>query len=146
MTVTIYHNPNCGTSRNTLRILEAAGETPRVVAYIDTPPGREEIAALIASAGLTPREALRVKGNEDLLRTLGLAEPLDDGAADDTALLEAMAKHPILLNRPFVVTERGTVLARPSERVTAILTDPPASFVKEDGETVDLTADGGRVA
>ncbi len=140
MTVTIYHNPNCGTSRNTLRLLEAAGETPRIVAYLETPPSRDEIARLVAAAGLTPREALRVKGNEDRLKGLGLLDPLGDEMGDGEALLDAMARHLILLNRPFVVTGRGTVLARPSEKVATILASPPASFTKEDGETVDLTA------
>ena len=138
MPVTIYHNPACGTSRNALAIIRAAGEDLRIVPYLDEPPSRADLARLVSDAGLAPREALRVKGNEARLAALGLAEALAEGDAD--ALLDAMAAHPALINRPFVVTERGTVLARPSERVASVLADPPAAFVKEDGERVDLTA------
>jgi arsenate reductase len=113
--VTIYHNPACGTSRNTLALIRAAGIEPRVVEYLKTPPTRSELAAMIEKAGLTARQAVRERGTPYL--ELGLDNP----ALSDAALLEAMLKQPILINRPFVVTPRGTRLCRPAEQVLEIL-------------------------
>jgi arsenate reductase len=132
MDVTIYHNPRCGTSRNTLALIRHAGIEPKVIEYLETPPSREELAAMIRDAGLTVREAIREKGTP--YADLGL----DDPALSDDQLLAAMLEHPILFNRPFVITPMGTRLARPSEAVLDIL---PADafkgpFVKEDGEAV----------
>jgi arsenate reductase len=115
MEITIYHNSRCGTSRSTLEAIRAAGTEPRVVDYLATPPSKEELRAMIAAAGLTVREAMRAK--EALYGELKLDEP---GWSDD-ALLEAMVAHPILINRPFVVTPKGVRLCRPSERVREIL-------------------------
>ncbi|MBP2472646.1 arsenate reductase [Crossiella equi] len=110
---TIYHNPRCGTSRTTLGLLREAGVEPEVVEYLKTPPTRAELATLIADAGLTPGQAIRRK--EKLFTELGLA------GADDEKLLDAMAEHPILIERPFVVTDKGTRLARPANAVEEIL-------------------------
>jgi len=110
---TIYHNPRCSTSRNTLQKLIDAGRQPEIVEYLKTPPTREQLAALIRDAGLTPREAIRSK--ESVYAELGLQDATDD------ELLDAMAANPILINRPFVVTEKGTRLARPIEAVDEIL-------------------------
>lgn len=110
---TIYHNPRCGTSRTTLGLLREAGVEPEVVEYLKTPPTRAELATLIADAGLTPGQAVRRK--EKLFTELGLA------GADDEELLDAMAEHPILIERPFVVTDKGTRLARPANAVAEIL-------------------------
>src|SRR5690606_31274362 len=110
---TIYHNPRCSTSRNTLERLRAAGREPEIIEYLKTPPTREQLARLIADAGLTPREAVRSK--ESVYAELGLE------SATDEQLLDAMAEHPILINRPFVVTEKGTRLGRPMEAVDEIL-------------------------
>ena len=115
MDVTIYHNPRCGTSRNTLALLREAGIAPRVVEYLATPPGRAELAALVARSGLSPRAMVRSK--EALYAELGL----DDPAVGDDALLDAMAAHPILINRPIVVTPKGVRLCRPAELVHEIL-------------------------
>ena len=129
--VTIWHNPDCGTSRNTLAMIRAAGIEPTVVEYLKAPPTRGELAKAIVDAGLTPREAAREKGTP--FAELGLGEP---GTSDD-AILDAMLAHPILINRPFVFTSRGVRLCRPSEVVLDIL---PASldgeFTKEDGDVV----------
>ncbi|MBV2184073.1 MAG: arsenate reductase (glutaredoxin) [Rhizobium sp.] len=131
MDVTIYHNPACGTSRNTLALIRAAGIEPKVVEYLKTPPTRLELARMIADAGLTARQAIREKGTP--YAELGLDSP--DLA--DEQLLDAMLKTPILINRPFVVTPLGTRLARPSEAVLDILPDTfKGSFAKEDGEQV----------
>lgn len=140
MDVTIYHNPACGTSRNTLALIRHAGIEPKVVEYLKTPPGREALAAMIRDAGLSVREAIREKGTP--YAELGL----DDPALTDAQLLDAMLAHPILINRPFVVTPLGTRLCRPSEAVLDIL---PADafkggFAKEDGEQV-LGIDGKRL-
>ena len=116
--VTIYHNAACGTSRNTLALIRNAGIEPRIVEYLKTPPSREELIALIAKAGLRVRDAIRVKGTP--YHELGL----DDPTLTDDQLLDAMLAHPILINRPFVVTSRGVRLSRPSETVREIL--PPA--------------------
>ncbi|WP_331374863.1 arsenate reductase (glutaredoxin) [Sinorhizobium chiapasense] len=141
MDATIYHNPACGTSRNTLALIRHAGIEPKVIEYLQTPPSREELAQMIREAGLSVREAIREKGTP--YAELGL----DDPALSDNQLLTAMLEHPILINRPFVITPIGTRLARPSEAVLDIL---PADafkgpFVKEDGEAV-LDAEGRRIA
>ncbi|GAA4176839.1 arsenate reductase (glutaredoxin) [Shinella granuli] len=139
MDATIYHNPACGTSRNTLALIRAAGIEPTVVEYLKTPPSREDLARMIAEAGLTVREAIREKGTP--YADLGL----DDPGLSDEQLLDAMVETPILINRPFVVTLLGTRLARPSERVLEILPDTLAGpFFKEDGEQV-LDETGRRV-
>ncbi len=131
MSVTIWHNPACGTLRNTLGLIRNSGEEPRVVEYLHTPPTREELAAAISAAGLTVRRALRRKGTP--YDTLGL----DDPALSDDALLDAMLAHPILINRPFVFTDRGVRLCRPSELVLDLLPHPQrGAFTKEDGEQV----------
>ena len=139
MEIKIYHNPNCGTSRNTLALIRNTGVEPQVIEYLKTPPTRDELAAMIASAGLTVREAIREK--ESLFAELQLANP----QLSDAELLDAMLAHPILINRPFVVTPTGVRLCRPSEVVLDIL--PLAQkgpFTKEDGEMV-INADGQRV-
>lgn len=115
MDVTIYHNPRCGTSRNTLALLRDAGHAPRVIEYLATPPTRAELADLVARSGLSPRQAVRSK--EALYTELGL----DDPAVGDEALLDAMIAHPILINRPLVVTPKGVRLCRPAELVHEIL-------------------------
>lgn len=140
MTVTIYHNPACGTSRNTLAMIRQSGEEPEVIEYLRTPPTRERLAELIRAAGLTVRQALRQKDTP--YDALGLADP----ALSDDALLDAMMAHPILINRPFVVTSRGVRLCRPSELVLEILPNPDIGpFTKEDGGVV-IDAAGRRVA
>jgi arsenate reductase len=139
MDITIYHNPRCGTSRNTLALIRNTGVEPQVIDYLAAPPDRATLAAMIASAGLTVREAMRSK--EAVFAELGL----DNSAVGDDALLDAMLAHPILINRPFVVTPAGARLCRPSELVLEILTLPQlAPFNKEDGEAV-IGADGKRV-
>lgn len=131
MTVTIYHNPACGTSRNTLEMIRASGEEPIVVEYLKTPPSRERLVELIAKMGISTRALLREKGTP--YAELGLGE---DRWSDDE-LVEFMIAHPILINRPIVVTPKGTRLCRPSETVLDILPNPLAEdFVKEDGEVV----------
>ena len=131
MTVTIWHNPACGTSRNVLELIRNSGEAPRVVEYLRTPPSCEELVAAIQAAGLSVREALRRKGTP--YDELGL----DDPALPDDTLLDAMLAHPVLINRPFVFTERGVRLCRPSELVLDILPNPQrGAFAKEDGERV----------
>ena len=131
MNTTIYHNPECGTSRNTLALIRHAGIEPVIIEYLKTPPGREELLRMIKEAGLTVRQAIREKGTP--YAELGL----DDPALSDDDLLNAMLEAPILINRPFVVTPLGTRLSRPSELVLEIL---PAvengAFFKEDGEQV----------
>ena len=130
MTVTIYHNPNCGTSRNTLELIRQSGETPEVIEYLLTPPTRATLVALLAGMGIAPRDLLREKG------TPYLALGLDNQTLTDEQLIDAMMAHPILINRPIVVTEKGAALCRPSEKVLALLANPVASFTKEDGEVV----------
>lgn len=130
MTVTIYHNPSCGTSRNTLELIRQSGETPEVIEYLLTPPTRATLVALLAGMGMAPRELLREKG------TPYLALGLDNQRLTDEQLVDAMMAHPILINRPIVVTEKGAALCRPSEKVLALLANPVASFTKEDGEVV----------
>ncbi|MBN8819818.1 MAG: arsenate reductase (glutaredoxin) [Sphingomonas sp.] len=128
--VTIYHNPDCGTSRNALAMIEAAGYAPAVIDYRTIGWTAPQLRALFAAMGMTPREALREKGTP--AAQLGL---LDDTASDD-AIIAAMIAHPILVNRPIVVTPRGTKLCRPSELVLDLLERQPDNFVKEDGEVV----------
>lgn len=131
MTITIYHNPECGTSRNTLAMIRQSGEEPEVIEYLLTPPSRATLVRLIADAGLTVRQALRQKDTP--FDTLGLG----DASLTDAQLLDAMERHPILINRPFVVTPKGTRLCRPSELVLEILPNPDIGpFTKEDGEVV----------
>lgn len=127
---TIYHNPDCGTSRNTLALIRHAGIEPTVIEYLKKPPSREQLIKLIDEAMLKPREALREKGTP--FAELGLAEV---GITDDV-ILDAMLKHPILINRPFVVTTLGTRLCRPSEAVLDILSPITQPFTKEDGEII----------
>ena len=115
MDITIYHNPRCGTSRNTLAAIREAGHAPRVIEYLSNPPSREELRAMLAAAGLTPRDAIR--GKESLYAELGLDAP----GTSDEALLDAMLAHPVLINRPFVVTPKGARLCRPFELVREIL-------------------------
>ena len=139
MDVTIYHNPACGTSRNTLALIRNAGFEPTIIEYLKTPPTKEKLAELIRRAGLTVSEAIRQKGTP--YAELGLDDP---GLTDDE-LLDAMIKDPILINRPFVVTALGVTLSRPSEKVLEILPLPQKGpFSKEDGEPV-IDAEGNRV-
>lgn len=139
MTATIYHNPACGTSRNTLALIRNSGIEPEVIEYLETPPSRDTLLDLMRRADLTPRALLREKGTP--YAELGLADP----ALTDDQLVDAMMAHPILINRPLVVTPLGVKLCRPSEAVLDILPDPQrAAFTKEDGEKV-VAADGQRV-
>ena len=130
--VTIYHNPDCGTSRNALAMIEAAGYAPVVVDYRNVGWTRALLQDLLAALGAKPRELLREKGTP--AAQLGL---LDEGVSDDT-LIEAMLTHPILVNRPIVTTPLGTRLCRPSEVVLTLLERRPPGFTKEDGEVVPL--------
>ena len=139
MTVTIYHNPECGTSRNTLGLIRNAWIEPTIIEYLTTPPSRADLVGLIARAGLTVRQAIRQKDTP--YEALGLG----DQALTDDQLLDAMLAHPILINRPFVVTGKGVRLCRPSELVLDILEEPQrGAFTKEDGEVV-IDAAGRRV-
>lgn len=137
MRAVIYHNPQCGTSRNTLALIRHAGIEPQVIEYLRHPPERERLLELIAGSGLSVREAIRVKDTP--YSQLGL----DDPALDDAALIEAMLAHPILINRPFVQTDLGIRLCRPSEVVLDLLPPIAAPFAKEDGEVV-IDANGQR--
>ena len=130
MPVTIYHNPACGTSRNTLEMIRLSGEEPVVVEYLKTPPSRERLVELIGKMGISPRQLLRKKGTP--YEELGL----DDAGLSDDQLIDAMMAHPILINRPIVETDKGTRLCRPSETVLEILDNPVATYTKEDGEVV----------
>ncbi|TCR93271.1 arsenate reductase (glutaredoxin) [Rhizobium sp. BK376] len=139
MDVTIYHNPECGTSRNTLAMIRNAGIEPTIIEYLKNPPSRDELVKMIADAGLAVRGAIREKGTP--YAELGLDNP----ALTDDQLLDAMLKDPILINRPFVVSPIGTRLARPSEAVLDILPDThKGAFAKEDGEQV-LDSQGKRL-
>ncbi len=131
MTITIYHNPNCGTSRNTLAMIRQSGEEPVVIEYLTTPPTRERLKDLIAAMGIGIRALLREKGTP--YAELGL----DDPTLSDDALLDAMMAHPILINRPIVVSPTGVRLCRPSEQVLDLLPRKIGRFVKEDGEVVE---------
>ncbi|MBZ9707700.1 arsenate reductase (glutaredoxin) [Mesorhizobium sp. ESP7-2] len=137
MTVTIYHNPDCGTSRNTLAMIRASGEEPVVVEYLKHPPSRDRLRQLIAAMGISVRALLREKGTP-------YAElDLTDAKWTDEQLLDAMLEHPILINRPIVETPRGTRLCRPSELVLDLLDHPVNHFTKEGGEVV--TGDRGTI-
>ncbi len=138
--ITIYHNPKCGTSRNTLALIRNTGIEPEIIDYLKTPPTRETLLALVAQMGIPVRDLLRAK--EKLYEELELANP----ALGDDALIDAMLAHPILMNRPIVVTPLGTRLCRPSEAVLDILPMPQrAAFAKEDGEPL-INERGERVA
>jgi arsenate reductase len=128
--VTIFHNPACGTSRNVVSMVEAAGYRPEVVQYLKAGWTVDQLKALFAEAGLTPREAMREKGSP--ATELGLLDP----DTPDAAILAAMVAHPVLVNRPIVRTPKGAALCRPSERVFDLLERAPDSFVKEDGQVV----------
>lgn len=129
--VSIYHNPACGTSRNTLAMIRASGVEPEVIEYLKTPPSREKLIELMAQMGIAPRELLREKGTP--YADLGLG----DLTLSDSALVDAMLQHPILINRPIVVTAKGVKLCRPSELVLDILENPNfGEFIKEDGEKI----------
>jgi arsenate reductase len=139
MDVKFYHNPACGTSRNTLEMILNAGIEPTVIEYLKTPPSREELGKMISDAGLSVREAIREKGTP--YEELGL----DDPTLTEDQLLDAMLKDPILINRPFVITPLGTRLSRPSEVVLDILpATHKGAFTKEDGERV-LDEEGKRI-
>lgn len=132
MTITIYHNPACGTSRNTLEMIRQSGEEPIVIEYLKTPPTREKLQSLIKAMGISPRDLLREKGTP--YAELGLADP----KWSDEHLIDQMMAHPILINRPIVETPKGVKLCRPSEAVLEILTNPHIGrFVKEDGEVIE---------
>lgn len=139
MSVTIYHNPDCGTSRNTLAMIRQSGVDPTVIEYLKTPPSRERIVELVSAAGMSLRDALRKKDTP--YEELGLSQ----ANLSDAALLDAIQAHPILLNRPFVETPRGIRLCRPSEVVLDILENPDIGpFTKEDGEVI-IDAEGKRL-
>lgn len=139
MTITIYHNPACGTSRNALAMIRQSGEQPTIIEYLTNVPSRAELIDLIARMGIAPRQLLRQKGTP--YDELGL----DVDRWSDDELINFMLQHPILINRPIVVTPHGVRLCRPSERVLEILPNPDiGSFRKEDGEVVAPKADGGR--
>jgi len=130
--ITFFHNPACGTSRNALAMVQAAGYAPTVIAYLQTGWSRLQLERLLTAMGARPRDILRAKGTP--ASELGL---LDDGV-DDDRILAAMIEHPILVNRPIVETPRGTKLCRPSEVVLSLLDRQPTSFTKEDGEVVQI--------
>jgi arsenate reductase len=137
MTTTIYHNPACGTSRNTLAMIRQSGEEPRVIEYLKTPPTRQELVALLQAMGIPPRALLREKGTP--YAELNLADP----KWSDDEIIDFMLQHPILINRPIVVTPLGTRLCRPSEMVLDILPNPQiGAFTKEDGEVVPAKGRG----
>ncbi len=139
-TITIYHNPACGTSRNVLALIRNSGEEPTVIEYLKTPPDRPTLERLLAEMGVPVREVLRQKGTP--FDELGLSDP----KWTDQQLIDFMLEHPILINRPIVVTPLGTRLCRPSEAVLDILPSPQlGAFTKEDGEAV-IDAKGQRVA
>lgn len=137
MTVTIYHNPGCGTSRNTLELIRASGEDPVVIEYLKTPPTREKLVQLLAAMEMSPRALLREKGTP--YAELGLSAP----GWTDEQLIDFMMAHPALINRPIVETPSGTRLCRPSEAVLDLLDNPVATFTKEDGEIVTYDRDRG---
>ncbi|MFK7965740.1 MAG: arsenate reductase (glutaredoxin) [Burkholderiaceae bacterium] len=131
MTITIYHNPKCGTSRNTLAMIRQSGEEPEVIEYLKTPPGRERLVDLLQQMKISPRDLLRQK--EAVYQELGL----DDPQVSDDALIDAMTTHPILMNRPIVIGPKGTRLCRPAENVLDILAQPNiGNFTKENGDVV----------
>ena len=130
MSVTIYHNPSCGTSRNTLAMIRQSGQEPEIIEYLKNPPDRARLIELIKAMGISARALLREKGTP--YAELGLADP----KWSDDQLIDLMLAHPILINRPIVVTPKGVRLCRPSERVLELLDRPLGTFVKEDGEVV----------
>lgn len=130
MSVTIYHNPACGTSRNTLAMIRASGEEPVIIEYLQTPPSKEQLSELLATMKIPVRDLLREKGTP--FAELDLANP----KWSDDQLLGFIVQHPILMNRPIVVSPRGAALCRPSELVLDLLENPVASFTKEDGEQI----------
>jgi arsenate reductase len=134
MSVTIYHNPACGTSRNTLAMIRQSGEEPEIIEYLKNPPDRTRLIGLIQAMAIPVRALLREKGTP--YAELGLA----DSNWSDDQLIDFMLAHPILINRPIVVTPKGTKLCRPSEAVLDLLDHPVGSFVKEDGEVVTRSA------
>jgi arsenate reductase (glutaredoxin) len=137
MNVTIYHNPDCGTSRNTLGMIRQSGVEPTIIEYLKTPPSRERLKELIAAMGGSARELLRQKDTP--YNDLGL----DDPKWTDEQLIDQMLAHPILINRPIVVTEKGVKLCRPSQTVLPLLPNPHIGrFVKEDGEVVEAGSKG----
>lgn len=138
MSVTIYHNPDCGTSRNTLAMIRQSGVEPVIIEYLKTPPSRETLKQLVAAMGITVRALLREKGTP--YKEVGLG----DSRWTDDELLDFMMAHPILINRPIVVTSKGTRLCRPSEAVIDLLNNPVGRFVKEDGEVVEAKQATGR--
>lgn len=131
----IYHNPECGTSRNTLAMIEASGETPEIVEYLENPPSRERLLWLLDAMAIPPRDLLRRKGTPYGELRLG------DPTLTDDQLIDAMLAHPLLINRPIVVTDKGVRLCRPSELVLDVLNAPVESFTKEDGEAVTHLTD-----
>ncbi len=131
MSVTIYHNPDCGTSRNTLEMIKASGEIPTVIEYLKNPPSRDRLVELVKAMGISVRALLREKGTPYV--ELGLADPI----WTDDQLLDFMLAHPILINRPIVETPKGTRLCRPSEMVFDLLATPVQSFTKENGERAE---------
>ena len=133
MSVTIYHNPACGTSRNALAMIRQSGETPVIIEYLKNPPDRARLIELTRAMGITVRGLLREKGTP--YAELGLGDP----KWSDDQLIDFMLAHPILINRPVVQTPKGTKLCRPSEAVLDLLDNPVGSFVKEDGEVVTRT-------
>lgn len=137
--IVIYHNPACGTSRNTLGLIRNAGIEPHVIEYLKTPPSRVLLVQLVDRAGLTPRDLLREKGTPFAELNLG------DPSLSDDALIDAMMAHPILINRPLVVSPLGVKLCRPSEAVLDLLPAQQGAFTKEDGEQV-VDASGRRIA
>jgi arsenate reductase (glutaredoxin) len=140
MSITIYHNPDCGTSRNVLALIRNSGEEPHIIEYLKTPPSRVELVGLIDRMGIAVRDVLRRKGTP--YDALGLDNP----SLTDDALIDAMMAHPILINRPIVVTDKDVKLCRPSEVVLDILPQPQRGpFAKEDGEAV-IDAHGNRIA
>mgnify|MGYP003679067814 FL=1 len=138
MTITIYHNPNCGTSRNTLAMIRQSGVEPQVIEYLVNPPSRKQLLELLAQMNMPPRDLLRRKGTPyDELN-------LDDATLSDEALIDAMMAHPILINRPIVIGPRGTRLCRPSELVLDVLASADiGEFTKEDGEVIAAVTNRG---
>lgn len=130
MTSTILHNPKCSTSRNALALMQASGETVEVVEYLKTPPSREYLVELLAKMQMSPRELMRSK--ETVFTELGLDNP----DVTDDQLIDAMVEHPILINRPIVITDKGAVLCRPLENIFDVLATPVKEFTKENGDVI----------
>lgn len=130
MSTQIFHNPNCSTSRNTLALMQASGEQPEIIDYLNHPPTHDDLTELLAQMQMSPRELMRSK--EAIYTELGL----DDAALSDDQLIDAMTAHPILINRPIVITDKGAVLARPIERVFEVLSHPVTQFTKENGDVI----------